>query len=437
MLFSVSLEEVEANGLLDSLAGKQLIWIAISFFGFGLVQVVDWKFWQTFAYPIYAICIVLLVGVLLFGITIKGATSWYSIGGFTIQPSEFAKFGTALAVAAYLSTYKTDLRKAPHLLTVLGIFMLPALLILLQPDAGSAIVFLSFFLALYREGLNAQYYLGGAFILVMLILGLKFPPFFIFSGLALVGIFVLVHDRRPRLYWLGAVLLVTVGVIYALQEQEIPTVWWILGCAYAVLMILALLQKSKSLIVPVTIALLVGSGLAFAANYAFHNILQPHQQDRINVWLAPSEADPQGSYYNIKQSKLAISSGGWFGQGYLEGNMTHLDYVPEQSTDFIFCTIGEEQGFAGAASLVILFLLLLFRLVKLAERQRSHFSQVYAYGLIGILFFHFFINIGMTMGLVPVIGIPLPFISKGGSALLGFTLMISALLSMDSHRFQL
>jgi len=439
MIYAVSFDEVRELGLMRSLAGKQLIWIGISFVAFAVFQVIDWKFWQTFAYPVYGLTLVLLVAVLLFGVNIKGATSWFRFGGFTIQPSEFAKFGAALGMAAYLSTYKVDLRSWTQKGTALAIFFVPAFLILLQPDAGSALVFMSFFLVLYREGLNPSYYWAGAFLTVSLILGLAVDdPFEVLMAMVLIGIFVLAYQMENRMLWIVCALLTGIGAILLFQMREYHKELLMgLVSAYVALMMVLYRRKIRQMMIPATVAILVGSGVAFASNYAFYKVLQPHQQDRIMVWLKPKQADSQGSYYNIMQSKLAISSGGLTGRGFLKGNMTKLNYVPEQSTDFIFCTIGEEQGFTGAFALVVLFLMFLFRIIKLAERQRSDFARIYAYGLVGILFIHFFINIGMTMGIMPVIGIPLPFISKGGSSLLGFTIMISVLLRMDKYRFRL
>jgi rod shape determining protein RodA len=312
------------------------------------------------------------------------------------------------------------------------------MLILLQPDAGSALVFMSFLMVLYREGLNPSYYWGGSFLAFSLILGLVISPVAMFMGLLLIGLFVLAAQMEKNGFWLLGTGLIGVGTIYLYQTGDYyREILIVLISAYLVLLMVLYRRKARQVMFPVTAAILIGGGVAFAANYAFNKVLQPHQQDRIMVWLQPSKADPQGSYYNIMQSKLAISSGGLTGRGFLKGNMTKLNYVPEQSTDFIFCTIGEEQGFTGVFALVILFLMFLFRILKLAERQRSDFARIYAYGLLGILFIHFFINIGMTMGIMPVIGIPLPFISKGGSSLLGFTIMISVLLRMDKYRFRL
>ena len=438
MIYAVSFDDIREMGLMRSPAGKQVIWIGISFAVFAVFQVIDWKFWQTFAYPVYGFTLLLLVAVLIFGVNINGATSWFRFGGFTIQPSEFAKFGAALAMAAYLSTYKVDLRSWSQKGTALAIFLVPAMLILLQPDAGSALVFMSFLLVLYREGLNPSYYWGGAFLTLSLILGLLISPVSMFIGLILIGLFVLIAQLEKKSFWYFGAGMITVGTIYLYQTGDYYTeILIVLASAYLVLLMVLYRRKVRQMMFPVTIAILIGGGVAYAANYAFNQVLQPHQQDRIQVWLQPNEADKQGSYYNIMQSKLAISSGGLTGRGFLKGNMTKLNYVPMQSTDFIFCTVGEEQGFTGVLALVILFLMFLFRILKLAERQRSDFARIYAYGLLGILFIHFFINIGMTMGIMPVIGIPLPFISKGGSSLLGFTIMISVLLRMDKYRFRL
>jgi len=282
---------------------------------------------------------------------VSGATSWFSIGGFSLQPSEFAKFTTALAMASYLSSYNANLRIFKSQVIAFGLIAVPIVLILMQPDAGSAIVFTSFLILFYRLG---NLWRNGRKELVKFLL-----PLIIFGG-----------------------------------------------------------------------------AFAYGANFAFNNILKPHQQSRINVWLNPSKA-PSDAIYNLRQSKLTIGSGELSGKGFLQGTRTKLDFVPEQSTDFIFCTIGEEQGFVGVFGIIALYLLFLYRITVIAERQRSDFSRNYAYGVAGILFFHFFINIGMTMGLVMIIGIPLPFISYGGSSLLAFSLMIGVLLKLDSNRFSI
>jgi len=414
--------------------GKQTLFIIVSFTALMLILFIDWKFWRTFAYPIYAISMLLLILVLFFGIKVKGATSWFSILGFTLQPAEFAKFGTCLAVSAYLSTYSTNLTYFKSQLTVFGLFTLPIVLIILQPDAGSALIFLSFLIVLFREGFSVNVYILGISIITVFILGLVYNPIYIIVSLILICLLAMMSYHKNKLYWLSGFLVLTVGSYLLLQRGYL---WETLGLNAIALAIMTYIQyqsRRSHILKPIFTILVVGGLFSFAANYTFNNFLKSHQQDRINVWLRPSLCDPQGSLYNVLQSKMAIGSGGFEGKGFLEGTMTKLNYVPEQSTDFIFCTIGEEQGFIGTLGIVGLFLLLLLRITILAERQKAEFSRYYAYCVAGILFLHFFVNIGMTMGLVPIISIPLPFISYGGSSILGFTIMIAVLLSLDSNR---
>lgn len=439
MIYAVSFNREWSAGdinFFDTSIGKQTIWIGISALAFSIIFMIDWKFWQTFSYFIYGIAIVLLVAVLFLGTEIKGARAWFSFGGFSFQPSEVAKFGTCLALSAFLSYYRTNLKELRSQLAALGLLFLPVALILLQPDAGSAIVFSSFLVVLYREGLSLNYYITGIFCVTILVLGLIYSPLIIVTGLALLGVLILANQFKDSRYSvLGAIVLI--GMVgFALANERIiePMV-----TALAVFVALAFIQwrqKKGRIVSLLMLAMVVGAGLSFAASFAY-NALKPHQQDRINVWLKPDKADPRGSLYNLHQSKLAIGSGGFTGKGLFKGTLTKLNYVPEQSTDFIFCTVGEEQGFIGSVGLIILFTLLLIRITNIAERQRSNFSRHYAYCAAGILFIHIFINIGMTMGLLPIIGIPLPFISKGGSSLLGFTVMIAVLLKLDSNRYQI
>ncbi len=434
-IYAVDFAEAQQLPFLQSLAGKQAIWIGISLMAFFLIQVIDWKFWRTFAYPIYGLAIFLLLAVLIFGVVIKGAKSWFSVAGFTFQPSEFAKFATCLAIAYFLSSYRVDLRNLRTQGIVAALFILPMLLILLQPDAGSALVFLSFFILLYREGLNPAYYIVGFLLALVFILSLKYSFQLTVLVLLLMGLFLqayTLNDRRNL--WLGSALALSVAGIYLASQGLWKEV--LLGGAGVVAALCVVLWKNRQsrLVGLITVGTLLGTGLSYLSQYAFFHFLEPHQQDRINVWLRPEVCDPRGALYNVLQSKMAISSGGFFGKGFTEGTLTKLNYVPEQSTDFIFTTIGEEQGFIGSVLVIGLFLALMLQITVIAERQRSNFARIYGYGVVGILFVHFFINLGMTMGLMPIIGIPLPFISKGGSSLLGFSVMIAVLLKFDSHR---
>ena len=435
MIYAVGYDENATSILdLDSNAGKQAIFILASFVIIFICFLIDGKFWETFFFLVYSFSILLLIAVLIFGSTIKGATSWFNLGGFSLQPSEFAKFGTALAVSGYLSRYTTSLSKPKMVFAVMGLFLVPPVLILLQPDAGSAMVFLAFFIVLFRAGLNPLIYVYALSAATLMVLGLVYNPVLILIGLLIFSNVFLLFNIKRRLGWS---LLVGISSLVTLILAFLDNPWPAFGIQALLYIITAynVIQARKSpLVTQLTGIILIGGFLAVFANYAFNNILESHQQSRINVWLQPSKCDPKGALYNVIQSKLTIGSGGLKGKGFLQGEMTKLDYVPEQATDFIFCTIGEEQGFIGVLGVIGIFFILLWRIINLAERQRSSFSKYFAYSVASILFIHIFINIGMTMGLVPIIGIPLPFISKGGSSILGFSLLIGVMLKLDSVR---
>jgi rod shape determining protein RodA len=366
--------------------GKQLIWIGIGSFIGLLILLVDEKFFYAFAYPIYGLTILLLLAVLAFATTVKGSSSWIEIGGFRMQPAEFAKFGTALALARYLSGFNIRFDDRKTQLIVGGMIMLPLVIILLQNETGSALVFASFVLMLYREGL---------------------PGYFLFIGfmMALLAVLALVI---PSIY-----LVIAIGFI-------------------AGLMVFIIRRNRQNILIVGGIALLA-MGYVSSIGYGFENILQAHQKSRINVLLG-KEVDLKGAGYNVQQSKIAIGSGGLLGKGFLEGTQNKFRFVPEQSTDFIFCTVGEEYGFVGSVIFIVLYMLLLWRILMMAERQRQKFNRIYGYCVASVLFFHFAINIGMTLGLVPVIGIPLPFLSYGGSSLLSFTILLFIFIRIDANR---
>lgn len=366
--------------------GKQLIWIVSSSFIGLLILLVDEKFFYAFAYPIYIITIVLLLAVLAFATTVKGSSSWIEIGGFRMQPAEFAKFGTALALARYMSGFNIKYSDRKVQLVTAGMILLPMLIILLQNETGSALVFASFVLMFYREGL---------------------PGYFLFIGLMMAVLAVLALIV-PSLY-----LIIAIGVL-------------------AGLFTLAIRRNRQNLLIVLAVTLFAMAYVS-SIGYAFENVLQPHQKTRINVLLG-KEVDLKGAGYNVQQSKIAIGSGGLLGKGFLEGTQNKFRFVPEQSTDFIFCTIGEEYGFVGSVVFIGLYMLLLWRILVMAERQRQKFNRIYGYCVAAILFFHFAINIGMTIGLVPVIGIPLPFFSYGGSALLSFTILLFIFIRLDANR---
>ncbi len=438
MLYSVFNNPDNTFTFLDftSEIGKQTVWVGISVVVFILVLNIEWNFWNTLAYPIYAISLILLILVLIIGSEIKGAKSWFSFGSVGFQPSEIAKFGTALALSSYMSVKKHDFSSNRVMITTLGIFFVPILLILLQPDAGSAIVFLSFFLLLYRKGLSPSFYFL-AFVLIFIFI----LSFIAGTNLVLLLVWYVAYAfllfnyqidiRSTSIY--GASLLAS----FIFYNQGLFLGAWVTpAIGTMVAMFLQYKERNIRLITLVGVSIFLSLLFSFGTQYAFNTYLKPHQQDRINAWLQPEKCDPSGSLYNIIQSKLAIGSGGFAGKGFLNGEMTKLKYVPEQSTDFIFSTVGEEQGFLGVFGVIVLFSFLVIRLVIMAERARLEFIRNYLYCIAGIIFLHFFINIGMTMGIMPVIGIPLPFLSKGGSSLLTFTIMLGAAIKMDSYRMR-
>ncbi|MEL7246933.1 MAG: rod shape-determining protein RodA [Bacteroidota bacterium] len=442
-IFSVDLQQSGPPSsfkdfLFYTLAGKQVLWIVICLLVFSfIVFFIDHKFWQIFAYLMYGLGILGLVLVLIFGTKIKGATSWFIFGGASFQPSEIAKFGTCLGVAALLGHWSTDLRSIRHILRVIALFMVPVALILMQPDAGSALVFMSFFIVMFREGLNPLLYIIGFAGAATFILSILLPPELLIIVLAWIGMLAYItYEKQQTLRWYSALLGLGIALAY-LYSAGYGT--WALGGAVVGLLGLSYWQylRFRPKVIPVVLlSFALTSGLSIASNYVFNDVLQSHQQQRIDVWLRPSEAKKRNkdSVMNLENSMLAIGAGQITGRGLFSGRMTQGRWVPEQDTDFIFCTIGEEQGLVGSIAVVVLYLLLILRITMIAERQKVAFNRIYAYGVAGILFVHFFVNIGMTMGLVPIIGIPLPFLSKGGSSLLGFTIMLAVLLKLDKHR---
>ena len=366
-----------------SRSGKQFQWmIASCIMGF-ILLIVDSKFFSTFAYVIYTVMCLALVGVIFFGVEIKGQQNWIRIGGFQMQPSELAKVAACLAVAKYLGTLNVDIRKWKDKWRTFALAGLPMLIISVQGDAGSAIVFVALVLAFFREGLEPYFLIVGTTVAVISVLALLIPNYIFIGILFSVALFFV------YLFWRNKS---TVKIILGL---------WVIASAYV-----------------------------FTVDYTFSK-LKLHQKDRINVLLGKG-----GNDWNIRQSIIAIGSGGPIGKGYLQGTQTKLKFVPEQSTDFIFSSIGEEFGFVGCTLLIGVFLALFYRILFLAERQRSKFSRVYGYCVASILFFHFLINIGMAIGVAPVIGIPLPFISYGGSSLFSFTILLFLFIRMDSQRME-
>lgn len=367
--------------------GKQFIFIiSATILGFTIL-IIDSRFYSSISPAFYGITILLLILVLFVGRNVGGNQAWIPLGTFRLQPAEFAKLASCLLLAKYLNTQANKTPNNKTLFYGTLIILVPVILIMLQPDVGSAVTFSALIFVFYREG-----YLSGTFLLlvflsiILFVLTLLFPEGYIIIGLALICAWVAYLNRRYR----------------------------------------------KKVILSV-IFFVASSIFVFGVDFAFNNILQSHHRNRIDVLLGKID-DPRGEGYNVNQSKIAIGSGQIFGKGYLQGTQTKYNFVPEQSTDFIFCTIGEEWGFVGSITLVALYLLLLLRIIFLAERQRTAFARIYGYGVASILFFHFFINIGMTLGIIPVIGIPLPFISYGGSSLWSFTILLFILIKLDSNR---
>lgn len=382
-------EEAEMSIINLSLnSGKQLIWIASSVLIIIVIMTVDFRFYDSFAYIIYGIVVFLLIFVLFAGTKVAGSTSWFSIGGFRVQPSEFAKFATALALAKYMGKVNYKFSHFNDLFISICIIAIPPILIIVQGDTGTALVFGAFVIVFYREGLN---------------------PFIIVIGLIAIALFVLTLIFDQTTLIIG---IVVVGVL-----------------------IILIGKKHWKRILTVVIGMMIVIGVVWSVDYFVNDILKPHQQNRIKALINP-EADPLGYGWNVTQSKIAIGSGGLMGKGYLEGTQTKFDFVPEQSTDFIFCTLGEEQGWIGTTVVIFLFVFLMIRIAHIAERQKETFARVYGYSVASIIFIHFLINIGMTIGLFPVIGIPLPLFSYGGSSLWGFTILIFILLKIDAHRMQ-
>jgi rod shape determining protein RodA len=366
--------------------GKQLIWIVSAGVLATIILLLDEKFLTFFAYPIYGIMILVLLSVLVLGVEINGSRSWFAIGEFRLQPAEFAKFATGMALAKFLSNANIKMENLETKIISALIIAIPPAIILLQNETGSALVFGAFIFVMYREGLSGNVLLFGLLTAVLFILSLLFDKMYIIAGLGIIS-----------------------GIAFLLTRKKIKNILAVLAF------------------------FVVTSGICLSVDYVYDTKLQPHQRKRIDVLLG-KETDLKGAGYNVNQSKIAIGSGGFFGKGFLQGTQTKFDFVPEQSTDFIFCTIGEEWGFVGSFVVITLLLVLMMRIVYVAERQRSQFSRIYGYGVASILFFHFVVNVGMTIGLAPVIGIPLPFFSYGGSSLWSFTILLFIFIKLDANR---
>ncbi len=371
---------------MEGTSEKQFIFIALTIPLIFVVLFVDGKFYEKYASIIFIVSLLSLIGLFAFGKTIAGQRCWYGFGSFTLQPSEFAKSATALALAKYLSDTQINLKDTNRQIQALAIVLLPILLILPQPDPGSALIYSAFFLVLYREGL---------------------PSWYIWTGFSAILLFVLTLILEPQ-YVILLALLVIVLVYFKSRLAD------------------------RNIVLSGILFTLI-SGFVLSVNYVFTHVFKQHHRDRFNILLGKT-VDMKGIGYNTNQSEIAIGSGGWFGKGFLEGTQTKGGFVPEQHTDYIFTTVGEEWGFLGSLVVIALFVVLLLRVIYLAERQKTKFSRVYGYCVAGILFIHFFVNIAMVVGIFPTIGVPLPFFSYGGSGLWGFTILLFIFLKMDANK---
>lgn len=386
-IYSASLPD-ETTSIFDlgQIYGKQILFIGLSVPLIILLLSIDAKFYEKYAVVFYCIGIVSLLGLFVFGKSIKGQTNWYQFGGFGLQPSEFVKTATALLLAKYIAEAQPTFETLKEQAIGMGIFMFPVLLILMQPDMGSAMIFMTLFLVLYREGFPSWYLWTGFIAIVLFFLSLLIEPHFIILGIIVVALIHFITNkkinRNPFIYLI--ITLIMVGFVYSVD-------------------------------------------------YVYDSVLEPHQKDRINV-LIGQDVDMKKEGYNLNQSKIAIGSGNWTGKGFLEGTQTKGGFVPEQHTDYIFTTVGEEWGFVGCIVVIGLFVTLFFRLIYLAEQQKTAFPRIYGYCVAAFLFMHFFVNVSMLIGLFPTIGVPLPFFSYGGSSLIAFTIMLFIFLKLDSNK---
>ena len=382
---SLSLDENATGFDFGAVYGKQLMFILLTIPLIFIVMAVDGKFYEKFSGIIFAVSLLSLAGLFVFGSTVKGQTNWYSFGSFGLQPSEFAKAATSLALAKYLSDIQINLKEVNRQAQAIGILLLPVLLILVH-DPGSAVIYLALFLVLYREGLPDWYLWTGFMAIVLFVLSLVFKPVVVISATAAIILLVYWRTRIVNRNWMASLAI-----------------------------------------------FILAAGFVLSVNYVFENVFEQHHRDRFNILLG-KEVDLKGIGYNTNQSEIAVGSGGLFGKGYLEGTQTKGGFVPEQHTDYIFTTVAEEWGFIGSFVVIALFVCLIFRIIYLAERQKTKFSRVYGYCVAAILFMHFFVNIAMVIGIFPTIGVPLPFFSYGGSGLWGFTILLFIFLKMDANK---
>ena len=436
---------------LSTRSGMQIVWIGTSLMLALVIMLLDEQYFETFAYVVFGVLLLLLFATIFNTHTIKGSRSWLVLGPVRVQPAEFAKFATALALAKFMSRLDYDINNWRDFVLTLAIIFTPMLFIVMQRETGSALVYLAFFLMLYREGMAGSVLFTAVAMVFYFVVGIRFSDVPLLDTPTRVGRFVVLlaiqvfttvmagiylRDWRQALTALATCLGITLaGLLFSLYVIPFNLYWIQLAVSVGLVAWLVWKMAATRLRTWLWLALFAVGSIVFfhSADYALNHLLQEHQRTRINVLLGLEE-DLRGAGYNVHQSEIAIGSGGLEGKGFLNGTQTKLKYVPEQDTDFIFCTVGEEEGFVGASAVLLLFLALILRLIHLAERQPSAFGRVYGYCVLSVFLFHVFINVGMVLGLTPVIGIPLPFFSYGGSSLWGFTLLLFIFLRIDAGR---
>ena len=432
-------------------SGKQIMWIGTSMILGLVLLLLDDRFYDTFAYIIYIFLVLLLFATIFNPVSTKGSHSWLVLGPVKLQPAEFAKFATALAVSKFMSSYGFDMKNWKHFAAACAVVIIPMLCIVGQRETGSALVYLSFFLMFYREGMPGSVLFTAVAMVIYFVVGIRYENAMMPDTVTSVGKFVVllliqlftagmvyIYCREKRMAFrmiAFSVLATLAAMLFSMYIYRFDVVWVQLTITVAIIGYLVYQWLSTRFLSFLLIFLFaIGSVVTFySADYVLNNVMEPHQRVRINVLLGLEE-DLKGAGYNVHQSEIAIGSGGLRGKGFLNGTQTKLKYVPEQDTDFIFCTVGEEEGFVGSAGVLLLFLALILRLIKMAERQPFKFGRIYGYCVLSIFLFHLFINVGMVLGLTPVIGIPLPFFSYGGSSLWGFTLLLFIFLRIDAGR---
>lgn len=432
-------------------SGKQLVWIGTAIILGSMLLLIEKRFYDTSAYFIYMTMIMLLIVTIIIAPETKGSKSWIPIGPVKLQPAEFAKFAVALTISKLMNTYGFTLANTRQFAQVAALILLPMLLIICQKETGSALVYLSFFLVLYREGMTGAFLFTGFAMIVYFVVGIRFSTEQLSYMPVIVGEFIVhllisiftiamtwVYTRNWQLTRtlvltvIGSTILALLFSAYVIPFN-ICHVQLIANTAMTITLIVMAFTTRTAKLTFIALFAIISTSFFYASSHVFHKVLQDHQRTRIEVLLGIND-DIRRAGYNVNQAKIAIGSGGLTGKGFLNGTQTKLKYVPEQDTDFIFCTVGEEEGFIGSAALLLTYLVFIFRLIHLAERQPDTMGRVYGYSVLCIFLFHLFINVGMVLGLTPVIGIPLPFFSYGGSSLWGFTILLFILLRIDAER---